>query len=270
MAKNRRILFVSQEIMPYVGESEISKISRYLPQAIQEFGNEIRSFMPRYGVVNERRNQLHEVIRLSGMNLIINEADHPLIIKVASIQSARMQVYLIDNEDYFQRKNMLFDNNGAFFDDNDERMIFFTRGTLETIKKLRWQPEIVHCHGWFSMITPLFVKKAYHDDPLFTKSKIVISVYKDGFNGNFSQQFNKKARLDGINAKEVEQLSGAGYVDLMKFAISYADGIVIGSSEIDPALQKYIKTLKIPVLPYHPEQYVETYANFYDKVLAKK
>jgi len=163
--------------MPYVREAEISKMTRYLPQAIQEQGNEIRSFMPRYGVVNERRNQLHEVIRLSGMNLIISEADHPLIIKVASIPSARMQVYFIDNEDYFQRKNMLFDEGGAFFGDNDERMIFFSRGTLETIKKLRWQPEIVHCNGWFSMITPLFVKKAYHDDPLFAKSKVVISVY---------------------------------------------------------------------------------------------
>jgi len=257
-------------MMPYVRETELSKIARYLPQAIQEHGNEVRSFMPRYGLVNERRNQLHEVIRLSGMNLIINEADHPLIIKVASIPTARMQVYLIDNEDYFQRKHMMVDDNGAFCSDNDERMIFFARGTLETIKKLRWQPEIVHCHGWFSMITPLFVKKAYHDDPLFAKSKVVISVYNERFDGRFDPRFNRKAQLSGVSAKEVEPLAGAGYVELMRHAMSYANGVVIGSSEVDPELLKHIKTLKIPVLPYHPAQYVESYANFYDEVLAKK
>jgi len=270
MGKNNKILFVSQEMMPYVRESEISKIARYLPQAIQEYGNEIRSFMPRYGVVNERRNQLHEVIRLSGMNLVINEADHPLILKVASIPTARMQVYLIDNEDFFQRKSMQFDDKGGFFADNDERMIFFARGTLETIKKLRWQPEIVHCHGWFSMMTPLFVKRAYHDDPLFAKSKVVISVYNETFEAKFNPHFSKKAQLSGVSAKEVEPLSGAGYVELMKFALSYANGVVIGSSEIDAALQKHIKTLKIPVMPYNPGQYVEAYSNFYDEVLAKK
>lgn len=256
--------------MPYVGETEISKIARYLPQAIQECGNEIRSFMPRYGSVNERRNQLHEVIRLSGMNLIINDADHPLIIKVASIPAARMQLYFIDNEDYFQRKYMLFNDKGVFCPDNDERMIFFARGTLETIKKLRWQPEIVHCHGWFSLMTPLFVKKAYHDDPLFTKSKVVISIYNEDFDAKFDANFHKKAQLSGVSAKEVESLSKAGYVELMKHALSYADGAVIGSSEINPELQKHLKTLKIPVLPYNPEQLVESYSNFYDEVLAKK
>jgi starch synthase len=270
MATNRKILFVNQEMMPYVSETEISKISRYLPQAIQDKGNEIRSFMPRYGCVNERRNQLHEVIRLSGMNLIINDADHPLIIKVASIPTARMQVYLIDNEDYFKRKEMQFDEGGAFFGDNDERMVFFARGTLETIKKLRWQPEIIHCHGWFSMITPLFVKKAYRDDPLFAKAKVVVSVYNESFDALFDSYFNKKVLLGGIKAKEVEALSKASYVTLMKFAISYADGVVIGSGHIHPELQKHITTLKIPVLPFREEQYVEDYINFYDQISAKK
>ncbi|MDR3189041.1 MAG: glycogen/starch synthase [Prevotellaceae bacterium] len=270
MANSRKILFVNQEMMPYVSENEVSKVSRYLPQAIQEQGNEIRSFMPRYGCINERRNQLHEVIRLSGMNLVINEADHPLIIKVASIPSARMQVYLIDNEDYFRRKEMQVDEGGAFFGDNDERMVFFARGTLETIKKLRWQPEIVHCHGWFSMITPLFIKRAYREDPLFSKAKVVISVYNESFDALFDRYFHKKVLLEGVKAKEVEMLSKVSYVNLMKFAISYSDGVVIGSSSIHPELQKYIKTLKIPVLPYHEEQYVETYMNFYDKIFAKK
>ena len=174
--KKVRVLFISQEITPYLPETEMSKIGRYLPQGIQEKGREIRTFMPKYGCVNERRNQLHEVIRLSGMNLIINDTDHPLIIKVASIQSVRMQVYFIDNEDYFQRKFVLTDEKGKYFDDNDERTIFFTRGVLETVRKLRWSPDIVHCHGWITALIPLYLKKAYSDDPLYSNSKVIYSV----------------------------------------------------------------------------------------------
>ncbi|MDR0419379.1 MAG: glycogen/starch synthase [Prevotellaceae bacterium] len=267
-----KILFVSQEILPYLPETEISRISRTLPQAIQERGYEIRSFVPRYGIVNERRNQLHEVIRLSGMNLVIGDTDHPLIIKVGSIPSARMQIYLIDNEDYFQRKSMLFDEGGAFYGDNDERMIFFSRGTLETIKKLRWQPDIVHCHGWFSMMTPLYVKKAYHDDPLFSTSKVVISIYDEDFEALFDAAFARKAILDGVKPKDVELLaSKPDYVNLMKFAMSQADGVIIGSEKINSELQKFINTLKIPVLPYQfTEQYADAYAEFYEEILAKK
>jgi starch synthase len=270
MAKKRKILFVSQEISPYVGESEISRLARYLPQAIHEKGNEIRPFTPRYGITSERRNQLHEVIRLSGMNLIIDGSDHPLLIKVGSIPVVRMQVYLIDNEDYFQRKGMVGDEDDAFYRDNDERMVFFARGTLETIKKLRWQPELVHCHGWFSMMTPLFVKKAYHDDPLFAKSKVVVSLYNEEFEAKFAANFSKKAQLSGVTAKEVASLSNGGYVELMKHALSSADGVTIGSSEVNAALLKHIKARRIPLLPYTPEPSVEEYLNFYDEILAKK
>jgi starch synthase len=270
MAKPHKILFVSQEVTPYVPENFISKISRFLPQAIQDYGNEVRLFMPRYGCVNERRNQLHEVIRLSGMNLIINGADHPLIIKVGSLPAARMQVYLIDNEDYFsRRKELMFDEGGAFFGDNDERMIFFARGTLETIKKLRWQPELVHCHGWFSMMIPLIVKRAFCDDPMFAKSKIVVSVYDEEFDALFDQHFPQKALLNGVKPADVEMLSHATYATLMKFALSYADGVVIGNSHIHHELQQYIETLNIPILPFHEEHYVETYAKFYDQVTAR-
>lgn len=157
--KNTKVLFISQEITPYLPESEMALIGRNLPQGIQERGKEIRTFMPRYGCINERRNQLHEVIRLSGMNLVIDDTDHPLIIKVASIQSARMQVYFIDNEDYFHRKFTLSDENNAFFEDNDERSIFFARGVLETVKKLRWAPDLIHCHGWISAFVPILVKR---------------------------------------------------------------------------------------------------------------
>jgi len=172
MMESKKVLFVSQEITPYLPETELSLIGRTLPQAIQETGKEIRTFMPKYGSINERRNQLHEVIRLSGMNLIIDDTDHPLIIKVASIQAARMQVYFIDNEDYFNRKQAVIDSKGKFFEDNDERMIFFARGVLETVRKLRWSPDLVHCHGWFTSLVPLYLKNAYREDPLFADSKV--------------------------------------------------------------------------------------------------
>ena len=181
-----KVLFIAQEITPYLPESEMATICRYLPQGIQEQGKEIRTFMPRFGSINERRNQLHEVIRLSGMNLIINDSDHPLIIKVASIQAARMQVYFIDNDEYFSRKHTVYDCDGECFPDNDERLIFFDRGVLETIRKLRWQPDIVHCHGWFTALAPLYVKKAFREDPLFSKTKVVYSIYDINRDGRVS------------------------------------------------------------------------------------
>ena len=174
MTKANKVLFITQEITPYVPESEMSLVGRNLPQAIQEKGREIRTFMPKWGNINERRNQLHEVIRLSGMNLIIDDTDHPLIIKVASIQSARMQVYFIDNEDYFQRKHTISDEEGNFFPDNDERSIFFARGVFETVRKLRWAPDLIYCQGWFTALVPLYLKKEYHDDPVFSLSLIHI------------------------------------------------------------------------------------------------
>jgi starch synthase len=190
-----KILFISQEITPYLPETEIADIGRKLPQAIQEKGREIRTFMPRYGCVNERRNQLHEVIRLSGMNLIIDDTDHPLIIKVASIQSARMQVYFIDNEDYFSRKSIFKNDDGTEFEDNDERCIFFARGVLETVKKLRWAPDIVHCHGWICSLIPLYIKKAYNDDPFFKNSKIVFSLYDNCFETPFKESFKDNLNI---------------------------------------------------------------------------
>src|ERR1035437_2631783 len=192
------VLYVSQEIATYLPDTEISLISRQLPQAIQERGKEIRSFMPRYGLINERRNQLHEVIRLSGMNIIIDETDHPLIIKVASLQAARMQVYFIDNDDYFQRKSNFADEQGVEFVDNNERSIFFVRGVLETVKKLRWSPNIVHCHGWFTALLPLFLKKTFYEDPIFKKSKVIYSLYNSEFKTPFIPHFKDKILINGI------------------------------------------------------------------------
>ncbi len=263
-----KVLYISQEISPYLPETEMSVIGRNLPQGAQERGREIRTFMPRYGCVNERRNQLHEVIRLSGMNLIIDDTDHPLIIKVASIQCARMQVYFIDNEDYFHRKSTFSDEKGDYYKDNDERLIFFARGVLETVKKLRWSPDIVHCHGWFTSLVPLYLKKAYHDDPLFQQTQIISSIYSDDFPAPLDKKFKKKLMIEGVSDKDVSVLNPPDYVNLSKLAINNSDGIIFGSEKIDPKLIDYVTKQNKPVLEYQSEkEYVDLYSDFYDNIL---
>ncbi len=260
-----KVLFISQEIAPYLPESEISEIGRYLPQGIQERGKEIRTFMPRFGCVNERRNQLHEVIRLSGMNLVINDNDHPLIIKVASIQAARMQVYFIDNEDYFQRKFATVNDEGAEFDDNDERAIFFARGVLETVIKLRWSPDIIHCHGWFTGMVPLFVKNTYKDNPLFANAKIIYSVYNDQFNTPLNSNMAAKIAEDGIDINEISVINEPTFVNLSKLAIDYSDATIKGSETINPDLEEYMKGSKKPYLDFQTkENYIDSYFDFYN------
>ncbi len=265
-----RVLFVSQEITPYLPETEMSLIARTLPQKVQERGMEIRTFMPRYGLINERRNQLHEVIRLSGMNLIINDTDHPLIIKVASIQSARMQVYFIDNEDYFQRKFIFTDEKGEEFADNDERAIFFARGVIETVRKLRWAPDIVHCHGWFTSFIPLYLKKVYFDDPLFVQSKVIYSFYNDAFEKQLSRNLKQKLVMEGVNARDIEMLDNPSYHNLMQMVAKISDGLVFGSKKVDSGVVDMVSRLKKPLLRHFEdgEEYVDLYTAFYDKILA--
>jgi len=262
-----RILFVSTVMEPYLPASEIATLVRQLSQGIQDKGHEIRTFMPRFGSINERRNQLHEVIRLSGMNLIIDDTDHPLIIKVATLPSARMQIYFIDNEDYFQRRAILHDEAGKLFEDNDERSIFFARGVLETVKKLRWSPDIVHCHGWFTCLLAVFLKKAYKDDPLFAKSKVVLSLYDEQLTGLLSANAKQKLLMEGIKAKDVEVLSEPSYENFMKLAIQYSDGLILGSKEVNQSLVTYAKSLKKPILAYQGEEYISAYNTFYDKII---
>jgi starch synthase len=269
--EKKRVLFVTQEITPYLEESHLSHIGRYLPQGIQERGKEIRTFMPRYGNINERRNQLHEVIRLSGMNLIIDDTDHPLIIKVASIQQARMQIYFIDNEDYFHRKAIIRDKTGKFFEDNDERAIFFSRGVLETVKKLGWSPDIVHCHGWFSSLVPLYLKKSYRDNPLFTESRVIYSLYNDEFTEEFHNDFIKKLKYDGINNKDLAHYKKANYVNLMKAAIDYSYALILGSKDIPSEVMDYLEKSGKTFLEYQETDKVnDAYSEFYDKVLAEE
>lgn len=264
-----RVLYVSQEIFPYLPESEMANVSRNLPQAIQEKEKEIRTFMPRFGCINERRHQLHEVIRLSGMNLIIDDHDHPLIIKVASIQQARMQVYFIDNEEYFKRKNTFKDAEGVEHPDNHERLIFFGKGVLETVKKLGWAPDIIHCHGWFSSILPLYVKKEYENDPIFSNAKIVYSAYdyNDGIK-QISNKFASKAVTDSVSAEELEIANKANVQNLDLLAAQYADGVILGSDSMAKSHIENIKSTNENVLEYqNEEQYVDAYDAFYDKVL---
>jgi len=263
-----KVLYVSQEITPYLPETEMSVIGRNLPQAIQEKGREIRTFMPKYGCINERRNQLHEVIRLSGMNIIIDDSDHPLIIKVASIQAARMQVYFIDNEDYFQRKFLLSDDKGEFFEDNDERAMFFARGVIETVKKLQWPPSIIHCHGWFSSLLSLYVKRLYDDDPVFKNAKVILSLYNNEFHKPLNKAFRKKLGMDGISSDDLKVVEDPTYLNYCRLIVNMSDGIIVGSREIHPEVLKFIEKSGKPLLAYQePETYVDAYSAFYDLVL---
>ncbi len=270
MSKNK-ILYVSQEIYPYLPATAISTRVRALSQGMQEKGNEIRTFMPRYGNINERRNQLHEVIRLSGMNLIIDDNDHQLIIKVASIPAARVQIYFIDNDDYFHRKAQLKDAEGNFFPDNDERAIFFARGVLETVKKLRWEPTVVHCHGWFSAVIPVYLRNFFADDPVFHGSKVVVSLYNDTFPGTLDPGMKGKLENEGIKDDKLKIIEEPSYENLMKLVIDYADGVVIEETPGDAALSEYLKTTGKPVLDWDGDRsdpkYMDIYQSFYDELL---
>ena len=268
----KKILFVSAEMEPYLPESHIAKICRELPQGIQERRKEIRAFMPRYGCINERKNQLHEVIRLSGMNIIIGDVDRPLVIKVASISAARIQVYFIDNEDYFRRKQIYKDADGQFFADNGERAIFFARGVLETVKKLRWAPDIIHCSGWISHVLPLYLKKAYKDDPIFSNAKVVLSLFDDTPAESLGADFAQAILFGGIKAADAPLPENASGTELAKLAAQYSDGVILGSPAVDPSLQEHCRQLGLPLLPCDEASlsdgsYMDRYNAFYDDLL---
>ena len=272
MKEPKRVLFVNSEIFPYLPESEISLIGRYLPQGIQESGKEIRSFMPRYGCINERRNQLHEVIRLSGMNIVVNDIDRPLVIKVSSISAARMQVYFIDNEDYFHRKFVYADAEGKLFEDNDERAAFFARGILETVKKLRWKPDIIHCQGWISHILPIYLKKAYSEDPIFADTKVVLTLYNEHLDQTFSQDIKEKILMNGVKAKDLDVLAEPNGINLAKLAIQYADGVIMGEESINSELVDYTTEKGLHTLPFEKfdqtnQECIQRYNIFYDQFI---
>ena len=241
----KRILYISSEIMPFVGESEISANCRTVLTAMQDRGHEIRTFMPKWGPINERRNQLHEVIRLSGMNLIIDDTDHPLLIKVASLPSARLQVYFIDNDDYFQNHLFTNDRDGSEYHDNDERTIFFARGVLETVKKLRWNPDVIHCYGWMSALIPMYVKTGFQEEPAFRDSKVVFSLCDDGFSSDFPDNYKDKLLVRNMTPDVAGSFASPfGFEELMKKAIEFSDGVVKDSRNSDKELYQYAGKLK--------------------------
>jgi starch synthase len=198
------------------------------------------------------------------MNLVINDLDMPLIIKVASIPKERMQVYFIDNEDYFKRKATFADEEGNLFPDNDERAIFFAKGVIETVKKLNWSPDIIHVHGWLASFLPLYLKVYYNNEPLFENSKIVTSVYNHGFDGSLNKDLINKIKFDGIDKESLNALSTPNYVNLMKVAVEHSDAAIIASNELPKELEDYLKELEKPVLKYHNmEEFSQAYLDFY-------
>ena len=263
-----KILYITQEINPYIKETEIADICRQFPQYTIDKGCELRTFMPCFGHINERRNQLHEVQRLSGLNVIIDDNDHPLIIKVATIQATRMQVYFIDNEDYFHRNGIAKDKEGNFFEDNDERGIFYVRSVLEIIKKLRWTPDIIHINGWISALAPLYIKKSYASDPFFANSKIIYSVYNDNFECPIREGFDERVLFDEIELKDVEILKGELLKTdtLNKLAIDYSDAVICASETISEEVERYIKEKNVPYLSYQGEDMFDKYWEFFGEV----
>ena len=264
----KKILIIADQISPFVAQSPMADYCRQLPQSIQELGNDIRTFMPKWGNINERRNQLHEVIRLSGMNLIIDDTDHPLIIKVASLQSARIQVYFMDNEDFFQNRLQVTDKEGVEYEDNDERTIFFARGVLETVKKLRWNPDIIHCHGWLSALIPLYIKTAYREEPAFRDSKVVYSLYEKAFNRNFSDRYPEIIPNKDMQPGDVGTFdTPIDFNSVMKKAIDFSDGIICNAPAVDASLPAYAKQKGIPVLEGDASTMAaEVINDFYNKI----
>ena len=266
MTKAKKILFITQEMMPFVPDTEMALMGRYLPQAIQEKSREIRSFMPKWGTINERRNQLHEVIRLSGINIVVDDTDHPLVIKVASITAARMQIYFIDNDDFFEKRKMATDEEGKEYEDNAERAVFYARGVLETIKKLKWTPDIIHCQGWMGSFVPLYIKTAYAEEPSYRDCKVIYTPSTQTLTSPIP------ANLDGIIAfrnATISAIRGLGEKKLTpmlnKLGIKYADGI--GFVSEDKELTKYAESLGKPCLqPVSMEDYGIHYPAFYDAI----
>ena len=266
--EKKRVLYVSQEINPYTGETSMGSVANLLPQKTQENGKDIRIFLPRFGTINERRHQLHEVIRLSGMNLIIDDFDHQLIIKVASIQKLRLQVYFIDNEEYFPSRQMFHDLEGNFMANNDERMIFYCKGVIETVRKLGWAPDIIHCQGWFASLVPMYIKKLYAQEPLFDNVKVIYSVFDTSFDGVLSNSLTEKLLFEKLEESDVSGIQHSSINNLHKFAINYADAVVQASANIDKMVLSHIKSSGKPFMKYPgAEDYIDAYQDFYGQFI---
>lgn len=271
MTEKKKVLFVTQEMEPYTALSEISAIVRKLPEYTQSNGMEIRVLMPRYGTINERRHRLHEVVRLSGMNIIVDDDDFPLIIKVASLPGARMQVYFLDNEDFFKRKSVFTNDAGEPFEDNADRMVFFCKGVIETVRKFGWPPDIIHCHGWMTSLIPLYVREAYRTEPLFQNSKIIYSVYNTMLDKSFSDEFVTKASINNLEENDLSAyLNGKG-INLHQGAIAYSDALIRGSEDLSENVEKLVQDSGKPVLDFKKaEEFLPAYLEFYHSLLEEE
>lgn len=264
----KRVLFVSQEIFPFLPKCELSTTSKRISQEIQDLGKEIRIFTPKYGCINERRHQLHEVIRLSGLNIAINDKDHSLVIKVASVPNTKMQVYFTDNEEFFKRKHTVKDEDGEFFSDNDERSIFFSRAVLETVKKLGWQPDLIHCHGWLGIMLPIYLKELYAKDPHFANTKVVLSLFNAPFNMTFGDCLAEKLKFDGISDEIIKMVDGGDFIDILKTAVKYSDAITVFSEEINEECQQIFNEAACDKLAFIKEEAQgKQLSDFFDKVI---
>ena len=268
--ESKKVLFISQEVSPYVPETPMSQLGCEIPQSIHGREFEVRIFMPKYGCINERRNQLHEVIRLSGLNLMIDDNDHPLIIKVATLLPSRMQVYFIDNDDYFHQLPDKGLETEVMPEDNDERLMFFTAGVLETVKKLRWQPAVIHCSGWVSALAPMYLRAKYNDDPTFRSSKIVYALQPESFDGTLDARFVEKLGMNEFPEEVLAAVSDVpvDYIKLNKLAIDYSDAIMQITEDVNPEILEYAIKSGKPFLPYTPQETrKESYTNFYRSLL---
>ena len=271
MTDKKKVLFVTQEMDPYTALSEISTIVRKLPEHVQNNQMEIRVLMPRYGTINERRHRLHEVVRLSGMNIIVDDDDFPLIIKVASLPNARMQVYFLDNDDFFKRKSVFTDENGEPFADNPERMIFFCKGVIETVRKFGWPPDIVHCHGWMTSLIPIFIREAYKTEPLFHNSKIIYSVYNNSVEKSFDMSFASKASINNMTEEDLHAYMNGKGVTLDKGAAHFSDALIRGNEDLSDELEELLATSDKPILEYKDgEDLPGAYLDFYHSLLEEE
>jgi starch synthase len=262
-----RILYVASEINPFLQTSEVADFVRKLPQAMQEKGMEIRILVPRFGIINERKNRLHEVVRLSGINIPVGDEEKPLIIKVASIPNAKLQVYFIDNEDYFHRKSVFVDKENKFYADNDERAIFFCKGVIETVRKLGWSPDIVHCNDWITSFIPLYLKTTYKNDPLFKNTKTVFTIYNNSFTHKFKDDIMDKVKMLDIDDKMLGNLKTADYEGFIKMGMEFSDSVIVaGENKKLDGLFKKMKEKKVETIG-KDEDYTESYYNLYNELV---
>lgn len=273
MPPKKRILFIAQEMAPYLELTDYAAIMNRLAIRTNETGLEVRVIMPKFGIINERRHRLHEVVRLSGINIIIDNDDYPLIIKVASLPTARLQVYFLDNEDYFKRKSVFTDEAGKFYPDNANRAVFFCKGALETVKKFGWPPDIIHCSGWITSLVPMYLKTAYKKEPVFADAKVVYSLEPNSFKEKLGAQFVKKAMISNqIKEKDIELYKEGTNAAINKGASKYSDAIALASDKVDNKLLDELKKEKGKlILPFQKNNTdVADYLQLYQQLMGVK